>query len=262
MKNISKMYFHMLHEVGQAGSASQSSRLRLFALHLAWTARLRRIHPCTRGSAPLSKRGWLGHPLCLVAAHWMFAMPVIHPAAVRASCRVLTPRLAGLRPVASLWSSSLSSHSATRDWAERPTTEGGGSGLAWGDPDGGGAEQEPDAWGHRAPSCPRGRGHVGPSVAPDLAGARTSTSFIWFLNETSQNRTGKRALGRALVAWLPLGWEPALLSGRRGDLRKRRSLDAMLSFSTLHSERMQVTSITNGASYHSCFEPAGDLNAS
>ena len=111
------------------GSAAFCARLRLFDLKAFWTKSLRQIHHCTRGSAPLSNRD---KSLLLHCARWTRAPFAIHPAAVFSSVvssRALTPRFAGLRLYAPLHSSSLYSLSAICDWAERPTTESGGSRL-------------------------------------------------------------------------------------------------------------------------------------
>lgn len=111
------------------GSAALCARLRLFALKPIWTLGLQQIHHYTRGSAPLSNRD---KSLLLHFSRWTRSAFAIHPAAVCtsvASDRALTPRFAGLRPYASLLSSSLHSLAAIRDWAERPTHENGGSRL-------------------------------------------------------------------------------------------------------------------------------------
>lgn len=111
------------------GSAALCARLRLFALKPLWTLGLQQIHHYTRGSAPLSNRD---KSLLPHFSRWTRSAFAIHPAAVCTSVvsdRALTPRFAGLRPYASLLSSSLHSLAAIRDWAERPTHENGGSRL-------------------------------------------------------------------------------------------------------------------------------------
>ncbi len=182
------------------GSAARCARLRLFDLKPFWTAGLRQIHHCTRGSAPLSNRDESLLPHC---ARWTRAPFAIHPAAVFGSVvtdRALTPRFAGLRPYASLLSSSLHSRSAMCDWAGRPTTESGGSRLVVTPLDGGRPHRTGMPWGTASLPCPsgeRGRSPVVLSVLSRLARARLLNSSCLRLNAFDWNRIGQRAVGGA-----------------------------------------------------------------
>lgn len=193
------------------GSAAFCARLRLFALNPFWTNGLRQIHHCTRGSAPLSNRD---KSLLLHIDRWTRSTFAIHPAAVEVSVvsdRALTPRLAGLRPYASLQSSSLCSLSASRDWAGRPTTERGGSRLVVTPLDGGRPHRTGMPGGTALlphPSSERGRSSVGLSVASCTRWGELAYKFRLRLNAYVETAPGS-APWAALLPFLTCGRETA-----------------------------------------------------
>lgn len=182
------------------GSAAFCARLRLFALNPFWTNGLRQIHHCTRGSAPLSNRD---KSLLLHIDRWTRSTFAIHPAAVEVSVvsdRALTPRLAGLRPYASLQSSSLCSLSASRDWAGRPTTERGGSRLVVTPLDGGRPHRTGMPGGHRfaSPSFIRAWALVCRPFGCKLHSlGRACLQVSSSAERLRRNRTGQRTVGGA-----------------------------------------------------------------
>lgn len=181
------------------GSAAFCARLRLFALNPFWTNGLRQIHHCTRGSAPLSNRD---KSLLLHIDRWTRSTFAIHPAAVEVSVvsdRALTPRLAGLRPYASLQSSSLCSLSASRDWAGRPTTERGVKARCH-SPRRRQAAQDGDAGGHRfaSPSFIRAWALVCRPFGCKLHSlGRACLQVSSSAERLRRNRTGQRTVGGA-----------------------------------------------------------------
>lgn len=193
------------------GSAAFCARLRLFALKPFWTKGLQQIHHCTRGSAPLSNRD---KSLLPHYARWTRAPFAIHPAAVFGSVvtdRALTPRLAGLRPYASLQSSSLCSLAASRDWAGRPTTERGGSRLVVTPLDGGRPHRTGMPGGTASlphPSAERGRSSVVLSVVSRTRWGELAYKFRLRLNAFVETAPAN-APWAALVALLTRGREPA-----------------------------------------------------